>query len=229
MPEQDDNTGKLDETHIVFDVVFVTHNQSAEIVEPGEQSLHFPTSFESTKRSTILRFVVRPASQSVRRDHLNAKPLENLRVEPITVVSLVTDQFLRNIGDEAWCLRRPGIARFILPPSDNSLENLLKCIAKTLGMKVTHSSEISHLKAKVECIIQEGRLFLVFDEGHFLIPQEFTASTSPRRLNWVRNEILGYHWPVGMIVTPQAYENSLNRFKKKTGYAVDQFESRDFA
>src|SRR5581483_461164 len=100
MPEQYHNTGKLYKTDIVLDVVFVTHNQSAEVVEPGKQSLYFPTSFESTKRSAILRFVVLPASASMWRDHLSAKPLEYLRVEPIAVVSFVTDQLLRNVGDK---------------------------------------------------------------------------------------------------------------------------------
>jgi len=101
MPEQDDNTGKLYEPDIVLDVVFITNNQSAEVVKPGKKSLHFPTSFESTERPTILRFILRPAALSVWRDHLSAKPLEYLRVEPITVVSFVTDQLFRNIGDEA--------------------------------------------------------------------------------------------------------------------------------
>src|SRR5579859_1005270 len=101
MPEQDDDTGELNQPHVVLDVVFVTHNQSAEVVEPGKQSLHFPTSSESTERPTVLRFVVRPASLSVWRDHLDTKPLQDLRVEPITVVSFVTDQLFRNIGDEA--------------------------------------------------------------------------------------------------------------------------------
>src|SRR5579862_8793006 len=100
MPEQNDNTGELDQPYIILDVIFVAHHQSTKVVKPGKESLDFPPSLEPAQRPTILRFVLRSASLSMWRDHFGAILIKHFSVEPVTVVSFVTNQLLRNICHE---------------------------------------------------------------------------------------------------------------------------------
>src|SRR5688572_16141287 len=106
MPEKDDNAGELDQSQIIFSMVLVPHNQAAEVVEPSEQTFHFPSSLETAQRPSVLGLVFRPPVLFVRRNHLRAKLLEHLLVEPVAVVSFVTNQTFGHIGHKALFHRR---------------------------------------------------------------------------------------------------------------------------
>jgi hypothetical protein len=42
MPEEHEKAGKLDEAEEVFDVVFPSRHQAAEVLHPGKEALYFP-------------------------------------------------------------------------------------------------------------------------------------------------------------------------------------------
>ena len=69
MSEQQVKAGKVDEAEEVLDVVFPSSDESAEVVHPCEESLHFPASAVAAKLTSILT----PAAVApVGRDHLDA-------------------------------------------------------------------------------------------------------------------------------------------------------------
>jgi hypothetical protein len=128
----------------------------------------------------------------------------------------------------AWVEMRPGLARMVRVPCDNSMASFFKRIGEAIGIDCSYGSSPSRLKERIEYVIQHGGLFLVLDEGHFLAPMNFTATTPPNRLNWVRTEIVDRGLPLAISVTPQAFKGAIDRFVKKTRYDMTQFFGRDF-
>lgn len=128
----------------------------------------------------------------------------------------------------AWVDMRPGLARLVRVPCDNSMASFFKRIGEALGIDCSYGSNPSRLKERVEYIIQHSGLFLLLDEAHFLAPMNFTETTSPHRLNWVRTEVVDRHLPLAISVTPQAFKGAIDRFVKKTRYDMTQFFGREF-
>jgi hypothetical protein len=128
----------------------------------------------------------------------------------------------------AWAEMRPGLARLVRVPCDNSMITFFKRIGEALGMNCSYASSLTRLKERIEYVVQHGGLFLVLDEGHFLAPMNFTTTTTPHRLNWVRTEIVDRGLPLAISMTPQAFKGAVDRFVKKTGYDMTQFFGRDF-
>ena len=123
---------------------------------------------------------------------------------------------------------RPGLARLVRVPCDNSMSSFFKRIAEALGIECSFGSNVSRLKDRIEYVMKHSGLFLVLDEGAFLIPQEYTETTAPHRLNWVRTEIVDRNLPLAIAVTPQSFESAVSRFVKKTHYTMEQFFGRNF-
>src|SRR6516225_9594791 len=101
MPEQDYNTGELNQGHVVLDVILVADHQPAEVVKPGKQPLDLPSPLEAPQSSAILGFALRPASLTMRCDHLRTESVEYLFVQRIAIISFVPNQFFRHLSDEA--------------------------------------------------------------------------------------------------------------------------------
>src|ERR1051325_9471858 len=94
MAQKDHNAGELDKPEIVFGVILIADHQSAEVVQPSEESFHFPTTLEAAQGTCVLGDVLGPATFAVWSDHLSAELLQNFTVQPVAVVSLeVLEQF----------------------------------------------------------------------------------------------------------------------------------------
>jgi hypothetical protein len=126
----------------------------------------------------------------------------------------------------AWCEMRPGRARFVNVPSSNSLSDLHRAFGQAAGMDVSYGSRHQRLKERLEHVLQQSGLFFVLDEGAFLMPQNYSATTPPARLNWVRTEVTDRGLPLALVVTPQNFDPLVDRYVKKTGYAMEQFLGR---
>ena len=81
--------GEVDETEEVFDVVFLSSDESPEVVHPCEEPLHFPASAVAAQLAGIL--TPGPVAP-IGRDHLNAVFLVERAVERVRVVGLVADE-----------------------------------------------------------------------------------------------------------------------------------------
>lgn len=124
----------------------------------------------------------------------------------------------------AWANMHPGRARLVSLSSSNSDSDLYKNVAESLGMEVNLSR--TKLKDRVEYVLQNGRLGIIFDEASFLLPQRYDAHTPPSRLNWVRTQIVDKGLPLALCVTPQNYAHAMAKFVKRTGYNMQQFIGR---
>ena len=126
-----------------------------------------------------------------------------------------------------WAEMWPGRARVVRTPSWNGEKDLFRAIAEAFGIHHGHSAGGEPLKAKVEFVIRHGGLMMIFDEASFLVPSNYSATTAPARLNWVRTAIVDRNVPVVLVVTPQSYHSAVSRFVKKTGYSIEQFLGRE--
>ena len=79
--------GEVDEAEEVFDVVFPTGDESAEVVHPGEEPLHFPASAIAAQFASILGRAF--ATAPVRCDQFDAIFGGELFIERVRVVGFV--------------------------------------------------------------------------------------------------------------------------------------------
>ena len=149
-------------------------------------------------------------------------------IQELAMVRIEGDsRFGKTESVRAWCDMRPGRARLVSVPSSNSLSDLHRRVAESLGMDVSYGSRAQRVKERIEFVLRHSGIFIVLDEAAFLVPQNYTPATAPARLNWVRTEIVDRGLPLAVIVTPQSFLPLVNRFIKKTGYAMEQFFGRN--
>lgn len=82
-------TSKVHEAEEVLDVVFPSHDQSAEFVHPRKQPFHFPASPVTTQRATVLGLA---PSLPIRGNQFDAVFFGELLVERVGVVRFVADE-----------------------------------------------------------------------------------------------------------------------------------------
>ena len=80
----------MDEAEEVFDVVFPSGDESAEVVHPGEEPFHFPSPAIASQFASILSFL--SAASPVGGDHFDVVLGGELLIERVRVVGLVADQ-----------------------------------------------------------------------------------------------------------------------------------------
>jgi len=100
MPQKDDEAAKLKHAEKIRFMIFPTANQSAEVVEPGEEPLDSPAAAVTAQFAAILS-VLAAAGVLVGRDESNAVFLPQALVERIAVVGAVTDHSFRLGSREA--------------------------------------------------------------------------------------------------------------------------------
>ena len=80
----------MHETQVVFSFVIKTRRYAAEVLQPSEKTLDFPSTFVAAHSSAVLRLWFLPVL-FMRRNHFNAL-LFQLCVQRIRVISLITNQ-----------------------------------------------------------------------------------------------------------------------------------------
>src|SRR5262249_24062071 len=81
-------------------MVFIPNNQTTEVLQPGEQSLHFVTSAVSQQRASVLCCRLFPIA-SMGRTHLNSGRRQFF-VQRVAVIRLVSDQPFQELVDETF-------------------------------------------------------------------------------------------------------------------------------
>jgi hypothetical protein len=88
----------MDHAEVVLDVIFPPGDESAEVMHPCEETLHFPSSFVSTELASVL------TSRSIAAvwcDHLDAVFLFQFSVQPIRVEGFIANQSGGQFVEEA--------------------------------------------------------------------------------------------------------------------------------
>lgn len=125
-----------------------------------------------------------------------------------------------------WCAMNPGLARLVNTPASNSEGELLREVAKALGLEIGQNGSAARLRDRIDYVLSNSRLMLVFDESHLIFPVNFSRNTAPARLNWVRRSVMDAGLPCAFCSTPQSYNSAQKRYVKTTGYAIEQFTGR---
>jgi len=126
----------------------------------------------------------------------------------------------------AWADMRPGLARVVNVPPTNTLGEMVWEVAQALGIEARYRGRAEILRERVRFVLKQSRLFLILDEAHWLIPQIYTKTTAPQRLDWIRSETVNNGLPLALIHTPQTFLKDADKFVTKTGFAKEQFFGR---
>ena len=99
MSDQEVQAGEVDEAEKVLDVVFPSGDESAEVVHPGKEPLHFPSSAVAAQLAAILS----PALRLRRLGAIISMPYSSgkLSIERVRVVGLVADEPRGQFVEEA--------------------------------------------------------------------------------------------------------------------------------
>jgi hypothetical protein len=125
-----------------------------------------------------------------------------------------------------WCDARPGRARLVDVPESNRDRDFVTAHADAFGIEYTNRTSTQVLRADVQYVNQRSGLFLVYDESQFLVPVNYSKTTAPHRLNWVRRQVVDRDRGCGLIATPQSYRQTLDHYVKTTGYRIEQWLGR---
>jgi hypothetical protein len=80
-------------------MVFVSHNNSPKILQPGKQTFDFPSTPITPEFSAILRSRLF-ASSAVWREHLNAALMQKLLIKAVAVIGFITNKLVRRISSK---------------------------------------------------------------------------------------------------------------------------------
>jgi hypothetical protein len=120
----------------------------------------------------------------------------------------------------------PGNCRLVNTPATNAVSDLLREVAKSLGLEVGPGSAGYALRERIDYVLRFSHLQFFFDESQLLLPAVYSRNTTPARLNWVRRSIMDQDIPAVFVCTPQSYLPAKQRFVKATGFAMEQFDER---
>jgi hypothetical protein len=126
---------------------------------------------------------------------------------------------------KAWCDQRPGLARYVQVPPTNDDISFFRRIAEAFGVSSGLSMKGIQLRERVERTARAAKLTIVFDEGHYLLSQDYRCRKRPSRIAWVMNELINYGVPVAICTTPQFIADKA-RVQERTGWAWEQFDGR---
>jgi hypothetical protein len=126
---------------------------------------------------------------------------------------------------EQWCRCYPGRVRYVQVPSSNDDISFFRAIARALGANSGSAMSTTQIKRQVEDTIQDAGIMLIFDEAHYLWPQQKRGGSYPRRINWVLTEIVNKGIPVAIVTTPQ-FDVNQNLVVNNTGWAAEQLDGR---
>jgi hypothetical protein len=120
----------------------------------------------------------------------------------------------------------PGSCRLVETPDSTAIGDLLREVARTLGLEVGAHNSVRELRELIEYVLRFSGLQLIVDEAQMLLPGTFSRNTTPARLNWVRRSMMDRKIPVVFVCTPQSYLPAKKRFVNATGFAMEQFDER---
>jgi hypothetical protein len=119
----------------------------------------------------------------------------------------------------------PGLVRVVQVPPTGGEHGLLLRMAKALGVDCDPVPPLSTLRKRVYPLLSYAPA-LLFDEAHYILPASYSSSTTPVRLNCIRDSIVDAQIGCVLVETPQAHTTSMRKFIGKTGYAMNQWFGR---
>jgi hypothetical protein len=131
----------------------------------------------------------------------------------------------KSFATRHWCNESVGMARLVETPCSNDDMSFFRAIAKALGVSASLKLKAVELRERVEAALASLDLTLVFDEAHYLWPQNGQRFAMPARVNWIMTALVNRGVPVALVTTPQ-FHKARERVEKLTGWASEQFIGR---
>lgn len=135
-------------------------------------------------------------------------------------------RFGKSESAKLLCQMEPGTYRHVETPDGNAISDLLREVAKALGIEVSSNNALRDLRERIDYVLRFANLVLVFDEFQAALPASFSRNTVPARLNWVRRSVIDQGVAVVLICTPQSYLRARDNFVRTTKFAMEQFDER---
>ncbi len=107
-----------------------------------------------------------------------------------------------------WTDAYPGRMRYFAVPPNGRLSDMHRALAVSFGLPYGSKTNEAVIKDQINFILQFGRIGIAADESHFLLP---TRNAEPRRLDWLRTQIVDKGTPCVLSLTPQ-FTAALSRF-----------------
>jgi hypothetical protein len=125
-----------------------------------------------------------------------------------------------------WCAMHPGLARLVTIPDTRREWELYAAHADALGLPYTPATGARRLKLAVESTIRNSGLFLAYDEFHFALPGLRSRDPEPKRLNWLRCQVVDRGVGCAFVATRQSYRATLDQFLASTKHQIEQWLGR---
>jgi len=143
------------------------------------------------------------------------------------VMIVGNSRFGKTEAIRCWASMYPGRARIIETPSSSAEGDLLREIARALGIPYSpNSTKFHELRAAIDTVVRQSQVMLIFDEFQFMMPTNAGRRSDPPRLNYVRRAIMDMPSATAFICTPQSWKRVEKNYLKATGYTIEQFEGR---
>ncbi len=142
------------------------------------------------------------------------------------VMIIGNSRFGKTEAIRCWSGMYPWRARIIETPSSSAEGELLREIARALGIRAHRSTKFNELRAVIDIVLRQSQVMLIFDEFQFMIPSNPGRRSDPPRLNYVRRAIMDIPLATAFICTPQSWKRVEKNYLKVTGYTIEQFEGR---
>lgn len=174
------------------------------------------------QRAAVLRGMLAETevSQLVFRWMAKARTMK----EPVMISG--NSRFGKTEAAKTRCEMEPGRYRLVNTPASNSIGDLLREVAESLGIEVGPQNNLRQLRERIDYVLRFASLVLVFDEFHFIFPTAFSRNSNPPRLNWVRRSVVDKKIAAVFIYTPQDYQRASKAFQRVTKFAIEQFDGR---
>ena len=110
MIEQNANASQVHEAEVVLNLVFVAHDDTPEVLQPGIQSFSLPTTLVAPELAAILGGWLHPVGTMWRNDF--DATLSQLRIQRVRVIRFVTNQafgFIRDNSGQGYFFHRSSV------------------------------------------------------------------------------------------------------------------------
>jgi len=151
----------------------------------------------------------------------------DLAIQHRVPVPIIGDsRFGKTKAVSVWKSMCPGRARMVTVPPSNRDFDFFAAHADAFGIEYGDRTPAPRLKRQVEYVMQRNGMFVIYDEAHFLVPIGYHKDTPPKRINWVRCEVIDKGIGCAFFATPQSMNQTLEKFAAKTKYNFEQWLGR---
>jgi hypothetical protein len=124
-----------------------------------------------------------------------------------------------------WCKQNPGVARYVSLSGATNKTSIFRAIAKVLGLASSYMRKATEMQARIEDMLQRGKLMLVIDEAAYMCPQGERVRSRPEMIDWVYTALANFNVPSVLLVTP-VFAKRINLAEQSTIWNARQFRRR---